>query len=318
MGRSENLEITFPPLPTSHSPLLTPLTNMQARKRPVKKANDNNNLDTSQSVEKVEAILRGAMQEFLTHGFAATTMDRVTAAAGVSKSTVYSYFQDKEKLFIALIERLVGNCGIMLTQQNPEMFEGEPASVLAGLANTLLNQISKNASHMPEFIDLIRLMIGESGRFPMLAQHMVRNIDKQFVQVMTHYLQAHPELQLTDAAATTRIFLGALVHYAMIEYMLQAGDVMPMERQRLVDCLVSFIVGKQKTDEDRYAAIREKSLRRKRSSSGKFERDYHEPKHLRSLRLTNTAWENLDAIAHKNNLNRSELIELLARGVKFD
>ncbi|HAG84596.1 MAG TPA: TetR/AcrR family transcriptional regulator, partial [Cyanobacteria bacterium UBA12227] len=51
---------------------------------------------------------------------------------------------------------------------------------------------------------------------------------------------------------------------------------------------------------------------------GKFERDYHEPKHLRSLRLTNTAWENLDAIAHKNNLNRSELIELLARGVKFD
>ena len=70
---------------------------MQNKKRTIRKANQNN-LETSQSAEKVEAILQGAMQEFLRHGFAATTMDKVTAAAGVSKTTVYSYFQDKEKL----------------------------------------------------------------------------------------------------------------------------------------------------------------------------------------------------------------------------
>ncbi|MEO1187293.1 MAG: TetR/AcrR family transcriptional regulator, partial [Cyanobacteria bacterium J06636_27] len=75
---------------------------MKTKKRIVKRAGKNNNLDTLQSSEKVEAILQGAMQEFLTHGFAGTTMDKVTAAAGVSKTTVYSYFQDKEKLFIAL------------------------------------------------------------------------------------------------------------------------------------------------------------------------------------------------------------------------
>ncbi|HAG82353.1 MAG TPA: TetR family transcriptional regulator, partial [Cyanobacteria bacterium UBA12227] len=41
------------------------------------------------SAEKTEAILDGAMQEFLAHGYAATSMDKVAATAGVSKATVY-------------------------------------------------------------------------------------------------------------------------------------------------------------------------------------------------------------------------------------
>lgn len=290
---------------------------MQPRKKIIEKA-DNNNIDTSQPVEKVEAILQGAMQEFLKYGFAATTMDKVTAAAGVSKTTVYSYFQDKEKLFVALIERLITNHGVALNKPNPEMFRGEPAEVLTNFANNLLNKFSNNISNKPEVLDLIRLMIAESGRFPMLAQYMVSNIDKNVVQLITEYLRSHPKLQIPDPEATTRVFLGALVHYTMIEYMLQAGEIMPMERERLVDCLVNLIIPKLETDGDKYAGIREKTSRRKRSSSGKFEQDYQQPKQVRSLRLTDTAWENLDAIAQKNNLTRSELVELLARGEKFD
>ena len=291
--------------------------NMQARKKMIKKA-DRSHAETLQSQEKVEAILQGAMQEFLKHGFAATTMDKVTAAAGVSKTTVYSYFQDKEKLFIALIERLITNHGVALNKQNPQMFQGEPAEVLAGIANNLLNKFSKNISNAPEFLDLIRLMIAESGRFPMLAQYMVSSIDKNVVQIMTEYLRSQPELQIADPEATTRVFLGALVHYTMIEYMLQAGEIMPMERERLVQCLVNLVIPQQETNADKYAGIREKASRRKRSSSGKFEQDYQEAKLVRSLRLTDTAWENLDKIAQQNNLTRSEFIELLARGEKFD
>jgi AcrR family transcriptional regulator len=263
--------------------------------------------------QKVEAILQGAMQEFLTHGFAGTTMDRVTAAAGVSKATVYSYFQDKEKLFFALIDRSISSHRSQLDRLNPDFFQREPSQVLADLANNFLNQVSDT----PELLNLIRLTIAESKRFPTLAQHLILDTDLQFVGVVNQYLRSRPDLQLADPDATTRIFLGTLVHYAIVEYMLQAGEILPMERQQLVNGLVELITCKQIIDGDKYAAIKDKSSRRKRSSSGRFERDYTEPKYLRSVRLTDTAWDNLEAIATENNLTRTEAIELLARGVRF-
>jgi AcrR family transcriptional regulator len=268
----------------------------------------------SRSPQKVEAILQGAMQEFLTHGFAGTTMDRVTAAAGVSKATVYSYFQDKEKLFFALIEGAIASHRNGLDRLNSEFFQRDPTEVLTDLANNFLDRVSDK----PESLDLIRLTLAESKRFPTLAQHMVRSTDSQFVAVVTQYLRSRPDLQLTDPAATTRIFLGTLVHFAIVEYMLQAGEILPMERQRLVDCLVELITRKQIQSGDKYAAIKAKSSRRNRSSSGRFERDYAEPKQLRSIRLTDTAWSNLEAIAQKNQITRTEAIELLARGVPID
>ena len=61
---------------------------------------------TENSKDKVEQILQGAMQEFLVHGYAGTSMDRIAASGGISKATVYSHFQDKQGLFKALVERL--------------------------------------------------------------------------------------------------------------------------------------------------------------------------------------------------------------------
>ena len=52
---------------------------------------------------KREAILRAATALFLDLGYAATSMDAVAAAAGVSKLTVYSHFGDKEGLFNAAV-----------------------------------------------------------------------------------------------------------------------------------------------------------------------------------------------------------------------
>jgi AcrR family transcriptional regulator len=271
--------------------------------------------DSKPPNKKIEAILQGAMQEFLNHGFAATTMDKVTAAAGVSKATVYSYFQDKETLFIALVEHLIERDGHVVNQLNLGLFPGEPAQIIEEIANIFLDRFSQRVDDTPELVDLLRLTIAESGRFPHLLQRLIISKDKQFVDALTQYLENHPELGLIDAAATARVFLGTLIHFMMVEYMFQAKEILPMERQRLVNCLVSLITGQQKTDEDKYAAIKDKSSRRKRSSSGTFEQEYDEPKHLRSIRVTDTAWENLDAMAQKNNLTRTELIEKLARGI---
>jgi len=51
------------------------------------------------SVEKNKKILEAAAELFLEKGFEATNVDDVARAAGVSKQTVYSHFDNKETLF---------------------------------------------------------------------------------------------------------------------------------------------------------------------------------------------------------------------------
>lgn len=55
--------------------------------------------------DKRRQILDGALQVFTSRGFDAASMSDIAAAANVSKGTLYVYFEDKEHLFVALIQR---------------------------------------------------------------------------------------------------------------------------------------------------------------------------------------------------------------------
>ncbi|CAB3631252.1 hypothetical protein LMG3431_01287 [Achromobacter pestifer] len=55
---------------------------------------------------KHEAILMAAIDEFRRHGFAATSMDQIAAAAGASKRTVYNHFPSKDALFAEILMQL--------------------------------------------------------------------------------------------------------------------------------------------------------------------------------------------------------------------
>ncbi|WP_372392286.1 TetR/AcrR family transcriptional regulator [Xanthomonas sp. NCPPB 3582] len=55
---------------------------------------------------KRHAILEAAIAQFRQHGFEATSMDRVAAAAGVSKRTVYNHFPSKDALFGEILRGL--------------------------------------------------------------------------------------------------------------------------------------------------------------------------------------------------------------------
>jgi TetR/AcrR family transcriptional regulator, mexJK operon transcriptional repressor len=52
---------------------------------------------------KQDAILSAARAEFFENGFASASIERIAAAANVSKVTIYNHFQNKENLFSAVI-----------------------------------------------------------------------------------------------------------------------------------------------------------------------------------------------------------------------
>ena len=188
------------------------------------------------SVDKVEQILQGAMQEFLQHGYAGTSMDKVAVAAGVSKATVYSHFQDKEGLFKVLIEKLARQKFNSIFGTQPP--EGEPTIVLRQLATKALEQMATDQEHSA----FMRVIIGESGRFPELAQVCVRAMIKPVVETLTQYLTSHPELKINDPEALARILLGTIVHYHIVQDVMNGKEILPMESDRLIETMTNLII----------------------------------------------------------------------------
>lgn len=72
--------------------------------------------------ERRKAILAAAIRRFDASGYSATTMDEVAADAGISKGSIYNYFQSKEELFAQLF-------GAMASQKQNEI---EAAMAQAG------------------------------------------------------------------------------------------------------------------------------------------------------------------------------------------
>ena len=190
------------------------------------------------SSDKTAAILAGGMQEFLAHGYAATSMDRVATAAGVSKATVYSHFQDKEGLFTELIEQLVRGEFKSIFDASAEELRSAPSIFLRDLANRFFDM----AATETQFMSFMRLIIGESGRFPQLAQAFVRHVEQTSFRMLHQYLASCPQLKLADPEATARIFIGAIVHFLIVQEMLHGKEIVPMERDRLINALVNSIV----------------------------------------------------------------------------
>jgi TetR/AcrR family transcriptional regulator, regulator of autoinduction and epiphytic fitness len=94
----------------------------------------------------------------------------------------------------------------------------------------------------PQALTFFRIIIGESGRFPELARAFVKNIEKPMLESLTQYLASYPELGLPDAEVTARAFVGTLVHFVLLRDIMQSGDIVPMERDRLLDNLVKLII----------------------------------------------------------------------------
>ncbi|NJO81218.1 MAG: TetR/AcrR family transcriptional regulator [Cyanobacteria bacterium RM1_2_2] len=178
------------------------------------------------------------MQEFLVHGYAATSMDKIAAAAGVSKATVYSHFHDKTGLFTALIQRLACQKELFVLQEL-QTTQAEPTLALKHFANQMLNNIAAD----PQILTFIRLVIGESGRFPELAQAFVKNIEKPGIEVLTGYLASHPALQFPDPEVAARAFIGTLIHFVLVGRVLHGETLLPIERERLIDQLLDLIIG---------------------------------------------------------------------------
>jgi TetR/AcrR family transcriptional repressor of mexJK operon len=113
--------------------------------------------------DKAAAVLAGAREIFLALGFNAATTDMIQQAAGVSKSTVYSHYPNKEALFTAMVE---AECEYSLETMRKLRFSDKGLEwILEETARSYLDIVLS-----PESLALYRVVVAEAPRFPELAR----------------------------------------------------------------------------------------------------------------------------------------------------
>lgn len=115
-------------------------------------------------------LLEAALDLFVEKGFAATRSEEVAVRAGVSKGTLFLYFQSKEELFKAVvIENLAGR----FTEWNREFdeYEGSTADMLRYCMRIWWERVGSTKAS-----GLTKLMMSEGRNFPELAEFYRREV----------------------------------------------------------------------------------------------------------------------------------------------
>ena len=130
---------------------------------------------------KREAILDAAQRAFADHGFAATNMDAVAAAAGVSKLTVYRHFSTKAALFA---EAVASKCRTILGDiEGLAASGGGPRAALVSAGRAFLGLVLH-----PDAMAVHRLVAAERGQAPELGrlfyEHAVVTAKQRFTTLV--------------------------------------------------------------------------------------------------------------------------------------
>ena len=116
------------------------------------------------------ALIDAALAVFSRVGYAAAKMDDVAHEAGVSKGTVYLYFDSKEKLFEGMVH----------TKMMPMLDQAAMAAM-----QTPMSATERIKAHMSYFYtkvlnsdrrQIMRLIMAEGPNFPDLAEFYYRNV----------------------------------------------------------------------------------------------------------------------------------------------
>lgn len=192
---------------------------------------------------KRDQIVAAACRLFLENGYELTSMDAVAAEANVSKRTVYSHFQNKEALFIDIMEdmcHLFGE-GAMDTIN----FEAAPRDFLNAAARFLLSKVMD-----PNLQALMRAIISQVTAFPEMGRKFWETGPGNFQTVVADYLRgqdAAGTLKVPAPLHSARLFQGMVAGpYFLPMIFTGAADSDAEHTEKTIDTAVAlFLAGHQ-------------------------------------------------------------------------
>ncbi|MGN6775278.1 TetR/AcrR family transcriptional regulator [Rhizobium sp.] len=156
-----------------------------------------------QKARRPVQILDAAFEEFVERGYVATRVEDIATRIGVTKGTVYVYFETKEQLFEAMIRHISTPLEDLLISGNE-------------LKGTATERLRKNIELIYDLIindrklrELMRFVIAEGSRFP----HIVDRHHDIFIDPLERQMQSLIDegVKLGEFRAAPAAFADAVV-----------------------------------------------------------------------------------------------------------
>lgn len=153
-------------------------------------------------------LLAAALTQFVDKGYAATRLEDVARQAGVSKGTLYLYFDNKEALFKAVVQD-----GIVPVLAEGETIAaghaGDSFTLLERLLDTWWSRIGNTA-----YAGIPKLIIAEAGNFPEIAAFYYEQVISRGRALVIAALRRgieHGEFRPVDVETTTDVILAPIL-----------------------------------------------------------------------------------------------------------
>lgn len=174
-------------------------------------------------------LMAAALGLFVEKGFTATRLEDVAQRAGVSKGTLYLYFDSKEALFKRVIQDgvvplLVEGEGIAARHQGSafELLEKLLANWWAGIGET-------------DFAGIPKLMVAEARNFPDIAHFYYENVIRRGRALLGSALErgmASGEFAKQDVETTIDVVIAPLLMLVIWRYSLAGCQNNPVDPQQ--------------------------------------------------------------------------------------
>jgi AcrR family transcriptional regulator len=161
--------------------------------------------DGPEDSAKRRQIMDGARAVFLAQGFDAASMGEIARAAGVSKGTLYVYFENKEQLFEAIVHEQCQTQAEGLFDLDPN--DGNVEAVLTRLGVGLVNFLCQPGKASP-----LRTVIAIADRMPEIGKQFYESGPARGIAMLASYIQRQVDagtLAVEDCEVAAAQFIDA-------------------------------------------------------------------------------------------------------------
>lgn len=175
---------------------------------------------TQEAVERISGssqtgkelqILEVASKFFLEHGFKGTSINAMARASGISKESIYRYFDSKKDLFEAVIAKELADYQDHLQFLDDDLVQQDLDQALVNTAETILSVVNSDRT-----LSLRRLIFQEVSKYPDIGTYYYKVGPNKAYEHLARVFALHRDRTDFEPAQLATYFVAMVLHNTLL------------------------------------------------------------------------------------------------------